>query len=140
MVEWSAYRIPVNYREKLIKVNPALSEEEYEKESKSPFKVKTYNYNYRHEDELTEENLRKTFVNLCTTAYFHNKEKRIRPENFNLDQANGKEKEDIMYKMKLELDKLSEMPLHNEKFYTRVNPLHTKYDIWKKNLFVPLNE
>jgi hypothetical protein len=43
--------------------------EEFEKEMSSPYKTKKYHYNYRNAEELTEENLRKTFVNMCTTAY-----------------------------------------------------------------------
>lgn len=77
-IEWTAYRVPFNYKAKVLRANPALSEEEFEKEFNSPYKVKKYHYNFRHEEELNEENLRKTFVNLCTSAFFHNKEKTIR--------------------------------------------------------------
>lgn len=88
-VDWCAYRVPFNYRNRLIKVNPPLSEEEFEKEYDSPYKVKKYHYNFRQDDELSEENLRKTFINLCTTAFFHNKEKTLRPEHLNLDSMNS---------------------------------------------------
>ena len=41
----------------------------FEKEMNSPYKTKKYHYNYRNAEELTEENLRKTFVNMCTNAF-----------------------------------------------------------------------
>lgn len=110
-VEWSAYRVPFNYNTKLIKVNPPLSEEEFEKEFNSPYKVKKYHYNFRSEDELSEDNLRKTFVNLCTTAFFHNKEKTIREEHLNLDSLDSKEREQVVYRMKKQLEALSELPI-----------------------------
>lgn len=100
VIDWCAYRVPFNYRTKLIRVNPQLGEEEFEKEFNAPYSIKKYHYNFRHDEELTEENLKKTFVNLCTTAFFHNKEKTIREEHLNLDAMNSKEKEEIVYKMK----------------------------------------
>lgn len=99
-IDWSAYRVPFNYKNKMLKSNPPLSEEEFEKEFNSPYKVKKYHYNFRNEEELTEENLRKTFVNLCTTAFYHNKEKTIRQEHLNLDSLSTKEREEIVFKMK----------------------------------------
>ena len=142
-VQWSAYRVPVNFKDKLVRVNPPLSEEEFEKEYNSPYKVKKYHYNFRHDDELTEENLRKTFVNLCTSAFFHNKEKTIRQEHLNLDAMNSKEREEIVFKMKSQLETIGDLPLHNESFFTSLknaNPLQTQFNIWKKNLYVPLHD
>ena len=92
--------MPFNYRNKLLKDNPPLSEEEFEREFESPYKVKKFHYNFRNDDELSEENLRKTFINLCTTAFFHNKEKTLRAEHLNLDSMNSHEKEEVIYKMK----------------------------------------
>ena len=89
MVDWSAYRVPFNFKEKVIKVNPPMSEEEFEKEYHSMYSVKKYHYNFRTDEELSEEHLRKTFVNLCTNAFFHNKEKTIRPEHLNMDSLNS---------------------------------------------------
>ena len=77
-IDWCAYRVPFNNKAKVVKVNPPLGEEEFEKEFNNPYKVKKFHYNFRQDDELSEESLRKTFVNLCTTAFFHNKEKTIR--------------------------------------------------------------
>ena len=92
MVDWSAYRVPYNYQNKVLKVNVPLTEEEFEREADSPYKVKRYHYSFRRPEELTEENLQKTFVNLCTSAFFHNKEKTVRSENLNLDSMNSDEK------------------------------------------------
>lgn len=142
-IDWSAYRIPINFKDELIRVNPALSEEEFEKEYNSPYKVKKYHYNFRQDDELSEENLRKTFINLCTSAFFHNKEKTIREEHLNLDAMNSQEKEEIIYKMKSQLETLGDLPLHNDSFFSniqRANPLQTQFNIWKRNLFVPLHD
>jgi len=87
--------------------------------------------------------LKKTFVNLCTSAFFHNKEKTIRPEHLNLDSMNSKEKEEVIFRMKKNLENLSELPLHNESFFSSIqkaNPLQTQFNIWKRNLFVPLHD
>ncbi len=99
-IDWCAYRVPFNYKVKVIKVNPPLSEEEFEREYNSPYKVKKFHYNFRQEDELNEVNLQKTFVNLCTTAFFHNKEKTIRDEHLNLDSLSTKEKDEVVFRMR----------------------------------------
>jgi hypothetical protein len=142
-VDWSAYRVPFNYNTKLVKVNPPLSEEEFEKEFNSPYKVKKYHYNFRSEDELSEDNLRKTFVNLCTTAFFHNKEKTIREEHLNLDSLDSKEREQVVYRMKKQLEAMSVLPIQNDSFFSAIgktSPLQTQFNIWKRNLFVPLTD
>lgn len=118
MIDWSAYRVPFNYQNKVVKMNPPLSEEEFEREHESPYKVKKYHYSFRREEELTEENLKKTFINLCTNAFFHNKEKTVREENLNLDSMNTKEKELVMYNMKRELEELSELPNHKSSLFS----------------------
>lgn len=83
-----------------MKINPPLSEEEFEREFNSPYKVKKFHYNFRQEDELNEANLQKTFVNLCTTAFFHNKEKTIRDEHLNLDSLSTKERDEVVFRMR----------------------------------------
>ena len=140
--EWSAYRVPYNYSNKVVKVNPPLTEEEFEKEHDSPYKVKKYHYSFRKPEELTEANLQKTFVNLCTSAFFHNKEKTVRPENLNLDSMNTEEKELVMYNMRRELEQMSELPNQNKNFFTKVtqSPTQNQFSIWKRNLFVPLGD
>lgn len=115
-VDWCAYRVPFNYSNKVLKLNPPLSEDEFEREHDSPYKVKKYHYGFRRPEELTEENLKKTFVNLCTNAFFHNKEKTVRQENLDLDSMHTDEKELVMYNMKRELEEMSELPTQNESF------------------------
>jgi len=141
-VDWLAYRVPFNYQTKLIRVNPPLSEEEFEREHDSPYKVKKYHYSFRREAELTEENLVKTYVNLCTNAFYHNKEKTIRQENLDLDSMNSEERELMIYNMKRELEEMSELPIQNENFFSKVNlnPTAHQFSIWKRNLFIPLSD
>ena len=65
-------------------------------------------------------------MNLCTTAFYHNKEKTIREEHLNLDSLGTKEKEEIVFRMKKQLETLSELPIQNESFFTAIgkaNPL-----------------
>ena len=54
MIDWSANRVPANFRKKVLRENPPLSEEEFENEYESPYQTKKYHYNYRWEVELTE--------------------------------------------------------------------------------------
>jgi hypothetical protein len=56
-VDWCSYRVPFNFKTKLVKVNVPLGEEEFEKELNSPYKTKKYHYNFRQDDELNEANL-----------------------------------------------------------------------------------
>jgi len=56
---------------------------------------------------------------------------------------NSKEKEEVIFRMKKNLENLSELPLHNESFFSSIqkaNPLQTQFNIWKRNLFVPLHD
>lgn len=145
MVDWSVNRIPFNAREQFTRIsaNVPLSIEEFEKEMGSPYRTKKYHYNYRNAEELTEENLKLTFMNMCTTAFIQNKEKTVRQENLNLDGMNSKEREEAMYKLKLELEKYAQLPDDNESFFESLkggNALKTQFSIWKKNLFIPLTD
>ena len=108
-IDWCAYKVQFNYQNKVIKINPPLSPEEFEKEHDSRYKIKKYHYSFRRQEELTEENLRKTYINLCTNAFFHNKDKTIRIENLNYDSMNTKERKLVIYNMKRELEELSEL-------------------------------
>lgn len=72
LIDWGAWRVPYNSRQQFTRLaaNVPLSPEEFEKEFESPYKTKKYHYNFRHEGELSEENMQKTFINLCTSAFF----------------------------------------------------------------------
>jgi hypothetical protein len=109
----------------------------------SPYKTKKYHYNYRHPEELTESNLRKTFSNVCSTAFVENRDKTIRAELLNHDTMNSKEREEAMFKMKHELEKMAQMPDDNESFFTKIDDnsaLRQQFKVWKKNMYVPLRE
>mmetsp|Transcript_17549 Transcript_17549/g.29612 ORF Transcript_17549/g.29612 Transcript_17549/m.29612 type:complete len:216 (+) Transcript_17549:1066-1713(+) len=120
LVDWCSYRVPFNYNVKVVKANPPLSDEEFQREKDSPFKVKKYHYSFRNPEELSEENLRKTFVNLCTNAFFNQKDKSVREENFNLDSLTSHEKDEVMYRMTRELEELSGLPDHNDSFFANI--------------------
>lgn len=141
-IDWSAYRVPFNYATKVIRANPQLTPEDFEKEHDSPYKIKKYHYNFRREEELTEENLQRTYVNLCTNAFFHNKEKTMRQENLNLDTLDSDERERVMYSMKRELEEMSELATQNESLFSpaNLNPTHSQYSLWKRNLMMPLSD
>lgn len=142
MIDWNANRIPFNFMDKVIKINPPLTREEFEREQDSPFKVKKYHYNYRRPEEITDECLQKTFANLVTVAHFHNKEKSVSKEYLNIDNLQSDEREKITYDMKRKLDQMSELPSENESFFKKVKDLTTKnqYSIWQRNLMMPLHD
>lgn len=66
---------------------------------------------------MSPENLTQTFINLTSTALIQNKDKTVREENLNLDGMNSKEREEAMYKMKLQLEKLAELPDEDDSFF-----------------------
>jgi len=105
MIDWSVNRVPFNCRERFtrIKANTPLSPEEFENEFESPYKTKKYNYNYRHDEELTDDNMMRTFINLNTNAHFKGKDKSVREDTLNIDSMNSKEKEEFAYRMQQEL-------------------------------------
>ena len=71
-IDWNVYRVPFNYKDRVLKYNIPLTKEEFEEESLLNYKYKKYHYNYRHPSELTEENLIKTYTNLVSNAYYIN--------------------------------------------------------------------
>lgn len=128
LVEWKASRIPYNARERFTRIpaNRPLSEEEFAKEYESPYKTKKYHYNYRFEGELTEDMMQKTFINMHTKNLYQSKDKTVRMENLNLDSMNSEERKEQMFKMKLELEKLSTLPDEDESLFSQIkdpNPL-----------------
>ena len=143
--EFSTTRIPVNCRQMFTRVaaNRPLSPEEFEKEADSPYKIKKYHYNYKHQEELSDDNLRQTFVNMATKAFFERQDKTVREENLNLDSMSSREREEVVYRMKRELEELSLTPDANESFFSQMandTQLQTQFKLWKQNLSVPMTD
>lgn len=138
---WSANRIPFNYRDKVLRHNPPLSPEELDYEKASPFKVKRYHYSFRDDDELSEEYLRKTYINMQMRHHFAAKSKTVRDDVLNLDSENSKEKEEMVFALKAKLESMGELPLHNESFFSMISKgsENTRYSYWRHNLMNPLD-
>jgi hypothetical protein len=119
-IEFTTSRIPFNLRERYYRfsANKPLSPEEFEKEFDSPYKIKKYHYNYRHPEEISERNLKQTFLNMYAHDDLIKMEKTVRQENLNFDVMSSKEREEILYKMKRNLEEMSELPIENESFFT----------------------
>lgn len=81
-------------------------------------------------------------MNLCTNAFFHNKEKTVRAENLNLDTINSEEREVIVYKMRRELEEMSELATQNDSLFSQASltPTHHQFSLWKRNLLIPLSD
>ena len=80
---------------------------------------------------------------MSTKALFDRKDKVVSVDKLNYDLMNSKEKEEIMYKMKQELEKYSELPLDSNKYFSSIkqgSPLATQFMLWKKNLMIPLTD
>ena len=145
MVDWSVHRVPFNPRERFTRLsaNRPLSLEEFEKEYDSPYLTKKYHYNFRHPSELADENLKTTYTNLTTKAHFDNKDKTVRVENLNLDTMQSKEREEVVYKMKRELEEVGTLADSKDEYFidlSNPNPVHTQFKLWRKNLMVPLTD
>lgn len=145
IVDWGAHRIPYNVRERFTRIaaNKPLSLEEFEAEYDSPYKVKKYHYNYRHPEELDQKNLVATFVNMSTAAYFEGKDKTVRVENLNLDSRSSKEREMIMHKLKVELEKIGTIPDEDSSFFSALandRQVQTQYKLWRQNMAIPLTD
>ena len=144
--EFSTLRIPMgNIRQEFTKLaaNKPLSPEEFEKEQDSPYTVKKYHYSHKHPEELTEDYLRKTFVNMATRAFFERQDKTVLVENLNFDSMSSKEREEVMYRMNLELEKISSTPDTNESLFSQLssdNQLQTKFKLWRQNMSIPLTD
>jgi hypothetical protein len=60
-----------------------------------------------------------------------------------LDSLGGKEREEVVFRMRKQLESMTELPIQNESFFSAVgkkSAIQTQFDIWKKNLFVPLGD
>jgi hypothetical protein len=80
---------------------------------------------------------------MSTKALFDRKDKVVREDKLNYDLMNSKEREEVMFKIKSELDKYSELPLDSSKYFVPLkqgSPLATQFLLWKKNLMIPLTD
>lgn len=55
---------------------------------------------------------------MSTAAYFESKDKTVKVENLNLDSRTSKEREMIMHKLKVELEKIGTIPDEDSSFFT----------------------
>ena len=145
MVDWSVSRVPFNPRERFTRLsaNQPLSLEEFEKEYDSPYLTKKYHYNFRLHSELADGNLKQTYINLTTKAHFENKDKTVRIENLNLDTMQSKEREEVVFRMKRELEQVGTLADSKDEYFidlTNPNPIHTQFKLWRKNLMIPLTD
>jgi DNA replication protein DnaC len=97
-----------------------LSPEEFQKEADSPYATKRYHYNHKHPEELTEECMRRTFVNMATNAIFSAKDKTVREENLNFDSMTSRERDEVMYRMNRQLEEIAMTPDAKESFFTQL--------------------
>ena len=143
--EFTTARVPFNIRERYTRfsANKPLSPEEFEKEYDSPYKTKKYHYNFRHPEEMSERNLRQTFLNMYAHDDLVKSEKTVREENLNFDVMSSKEREEILYKMKRNLEEMSELPIENESFFSVIqekDKMYQSYKVWRMNMTIPLQD
>ena len=144
-LDWNACKIPVNYEDRVIKYNIPLSEYEFKREMNSSYKVKKYHYNYRWPEELTEDNLKKTFINMMTQdKLYAKKEKSVKQEDLDFDALEGEEKKEIMFRLEQKLDQYGTIPIDNEEFYgdnkRMSSSVASQFEVWQQNMILPLSE
>ncbi len=57
---------------------------------------------------------------MCTTAFFHNKDKTIRDDRLDFDSMHSSEKEEVMFKLKKQLEQYSELPIDSDEYVVDV--------------------
>lgn len=144
-IDWNSCKIPVNYKDRVLKYNIPLSEYEFKREMNSNFKTKKYNYNYRWPEELTEENLKKTFANMIThDKLYGDNERSVRKEHIDFDALQGEDKKEMIFRIKQKLDEYGELPTDKDEFYTDPNAkpsiIQSQFEMWRKSMFIPLSE
>ena len=144
-IDWNACKIPVNFKNRVLKYNVPLSEYEFKREMNSSYHTKKYHYNYRWPEELTEDSLKKTFSNMIAhnQLYGHN-QKSVRKEHLDFDTLEGEVKKEMIFRIKQKLDEYSELPTDNEEYFVepsgKKSLLTSQFDIWRRNMFMPLSE
>lgn len=58
---------------------------------------------------------------MATKAFFERKDKTVRQENLNLDSMSSREREEVVYRMKRELEDLSLTPDAKESFFSQMS-------------------
>ena len=144
-IDWNACRIPINYEDRVIKYNIPLSEYEFKREMNSSYKVKKYHYNYRWPEELTEENLKKTFVNMVAhDRLYSGNEKSVKKEDLDFDALEGEAKKEMIFRLQQKLDEYGNLPTDNDEFFVDANKkqsmLASQFEVWQKNMILPLSE
>ena len=134
-IDWNAARVPVNYKDYILKHSPPLSREEFEREEEGPHTVKKFHYNYNHPSEMSEENLKKTFINLVTKNHFEKQDKTVREEDINFDFYNAKEKDEMMFRLKRQIDDYRKMPHETLKDAYNSASVSAQYNVWKNQMF-----
>ena len=143
-IDWNACKIPINYEDRVFKYNVPLSEFEFKREMDSTYTPK-YHYNYRRPEELTEEYLKKTFINLVAhDKLYSGQEKSVTKDAINFDILEGEAKKEMVFRLKQKLDEYGNLPTDNPEFFkqdgVRSSALQAQFDMWKKNTFLPLSE
>jgi hypothetical protein len=111
----------------------------------STYKVKKYQYNYRWADELSDEYLKKTFINMVTHDKLYTKnDKSVRSEDLNFDALEGEDKKEMVFRLKQKLDEYGSLPTDNPDIFLDVNKktsaIASQFEIWQKNMILPLSE
>lgn len=144
-IDWNACRIPINYEDRVIKYNVPLSEYEFKREMNTSYKIKKYHYNYRWADELSDEYLKKTFINMVTHDKLYTKnDKSVKTEDLNFDALQGEDKKEMVFRLKQKLDEYGSLPTDNPEILVdenkRTSAIASQFEIWQKNMILPLSE
>ena len=92
---------------------------------------------------MSERNLRQTFLNMYAHDDLVKSEKTVREENLNFDVMSSKEREEILYKMKRNLEEMAELPIENESFFSVIqekDKMYQSYKVWRMNMTIPLQD
>ena len=110
----------------------------------SSYKVKKFHYDYRWPEEITEENLIKTFLNMKIRDMMYHKTKSVSEEKTKIDAMSDKEKQELSFLIKQKVHEDGKLAIHkDELFYdpkTKTKSLlGLQFDLWRKNMFLPLD-
>lgn len=98
-------------------------------------------YNFWTEKELKDETLKKTYANLLLQREIKEHRKTVRKEHLNWDVLTSNEKQELKHKIYMQLNLLGEVADDREDFFDQkeVIWMQSRYESWKKNMFVPLH-